>query len=155
VVSDGPELIYIGQTMTAQRRLRDPRRESPHRQHGAPEVWDRVVVVTWPDLLQAKSRTHPSRPIRPGRPERREFEYVRPGTVSPLAAMDVTDGAIHPAIIFRNDSDTFIEFLTELDRALDPAKKIHLILDNGSSHPSTATRTWLADHPRFTVTYTP
>src|SRR5664280_117451 len=38
---------------------------------------------------------------------------------------------------------------------LNPAKKIHLILDNGSSHTSTATRTWLADHPRFTVTYTP
>jgi len=105
--------------------------------------------------MQAKSRKHPSRPIRPGRPERREFEYVRHGTVSLLAAMDVTAGTIHPKIIVRNDSDTFIEFLTELDQALNPAKKIHLILDNGSSHTSTATRTWLADHPRFTVTYTP
>src|SRR5664280_2616077 len=119
------------------------------------------LLAQTPDLIfrtpdkQAKSRKHPSRPIRPGRPERREFEYVRHGTVSLLAAMDVTAGTIHPKIIVRNDSDTFIEFLTELDQALNPAKKIHLILDNGSSHTSTATRTWLADHPRFTVPYTP
>jgi len=82
------------------------------------------LIFRTPDK-QAKSRKHPSRPIRPGRPERREFEYVRHGTVSLLAAMDVTAGTIHLKIIVRNDSDTFIEFLTELDQALNPAKKIH------------------------------
>ena len=55
----------------------------------------------------------------------------------------------------RNDSDTFIEFLTELAATVDPTKKIHLILDNGSSHTSKQTRKWISQHPRFTVTYTP
>jgi transposase len=105
--------------------------------------------------VQAKSRKHPTRPVRPGRPTRREFEYVRHGTVSLIAAMDVTGGTIHPKIIARNDSVTFIGFLNELDRSVDPTKKIHLILDNGSSHVSKATKEWLAEHPRFTVTYTP
>ena len=69
--------------------------------------------------------------------------------------MNVTTGTVHPKIIKRNDSDTFIEFLTELAATVDPDKKIHLILDNGSSHTSKATRKWIKEHPRITVTYTP
>ncbi len=105
--------------------------------------------------LQAKSRKRPTRPIRPSQLERREFEYVRHGTVSLMAAMNVTTGTVHPKIITRNDSVTFIEFLAELEQAVEPTKKIHLILDNGSSHTSQQTRTWLREHPRITVTYTP
>jgi transposase len=105
--------------------------------------------------MQAKSRKRPTRPIRPGQPERREFEYVRHGTVSLMAALNVTTGTVHPKIIARNDSVTFIEFLAELEQAVDPTKKIHLILDNGSSHTSKQTRQWLREHPRITVTYTP
>ena len=86
--------------------------------------------------MQARSRKRATRPVRPGRVERREFEYVRHGTVSLMAAMNVTTGTVHPKIIKRNDSDTFIEFLTELAATVDPDKKIHLILDNGSSHTS-------------------
>jgi len=105
--------------------------------------------------MQARSRKRRARPVRPGRVERREFEYVRHGTVSLMAAMNVTTGTVHPKIITSNDSVTFIEFLTELAQTVDPAKKIHLILDNGSSHTSKQTKAWLAAHPRFTVTYTP
>jgi transposase len=105
--------------------------------------------------MQAKSRKRRTRPIRPGQVERREFEYVRHGTVSLMAAMNVTTGTVHPKIITRNDSATFIEFLTELDQTVEPTKKIHLILDNGSSHTSKQTRKWLSEHPRITVTYTP
>jgi transposase len=105
--------------------------------------------------IQAKSRKHPTRRARPGHPARREFEYVRHGTVSLLAAMNVATGQVHPKIIGRNNSETFIEFLTELDQTIPAHLKIHLVLDNGSSHTSKATRAWIADHSRFTVTYTP
>ncbi|MGH3710887.1 MAG: IS630 family transposase [Pseudonocardiaceae bacterium] len=105
--------------------------------------------------MHARSRKRATRPVRPGQPERREFEYVRHGTVSLIAAMNVTTGTIHHKIITRNDSATFIEFLTELAQTVDPTKHIHLILDNGSSHTSKQTRKWLREHPRFTVTYTP
>ena len=105
--------------------------------------------------MQATSRKRATRPVRPGQLERREFEYVRHGTVSLIAAMNVTTGTIHPKIITRNDSTTFIEFLTELAQTVDPTKNIHLVLDNGSSHTSKQTRKWLKEHPRFTVTYTP
>jgi hypothetical protein len=90
--------------------------------------------------MHARSRKRATRPVRAGQAERREFEYVRHGTVSLIAAMNVTTGTVHPKIITRNDSDTFIEFLTELAQTIDPTKKIHLILDNGSSHTSKQTR---------------
>lgn len=105
--------------------------------------------------MQATSRKRATRPVRPGQVERREFEYIRHGTVSLMAAMNVTTGTVHPKVIKKNDSDTFIEFLSELAETVDPTRKIHLILDNGSSHTSKQTRRWLAEHPRFTVTYTP
>jgi transposase len=105
--------------------------------------------------IQAKSRKHPTRPARPGRPARREFEYARHGTVSLMAAMNVATGTVHPKIITRNDSATFIAFLTELDQLIPGHLTIHLIMDNGSSHTSKATRAWLAARPRFQVTYTP
>lgn len=114
-----------------------------------------LLSVDEKTCMQARSRKRATRPVRPGQPERREFEYVRHGTVSLMAAMNVATGTVHPKIIKRNDSDTFIEFLTELDQTLDPTRKIHLILDNGSSHTSKQTRKWLREHPRFTVTYTP
>jgi transposase len=105
--------------------------------------------------IQAKSRRHPVIPARPGRDARREFEYVRHGTVSIIAAMNVTAGEVIAERIDRNDSVTFIRFLAMLDQMTPPCLRIHLIMDNGSSHTSRATRAWLAARPRFSVTYTP
>lgn len=105
--------------------------------------------------IHARSRTRRTRAARRGRPELREFEYVRHGTASLMAAMNVTAGTVHPKIITSNDSTTFIEFLTELADTVEQSNNIHLILDNGSSHVSKQTKAWLAEHPRFIVTYTP
>ena len=105
--------------------------------------------------IQAKSRRYPEQPMRQGRVARREFEYVRHGTVSIIAAMDVTSGQVWAERIMRNDSVTFIAFLRRLDQHVDPKLKIHLVMDNGSSHTSKATRAWLLAHPRFSVTHTP
>jgi len=105
--------------------------------------------------IQAKSRRHPQIPAVPGRDARREFEYVRHGTISLLAAMNVTTGQVVAERIDRNDSATFTRFLAMLAQMIPPHQRIHLIMDNGSSHTSRATRAWLAAHPRFAVTYTP
>jgi transposase len=92
---------------------------------------------------------------RPGRDARREFEYLRHGTVSIIAAMNVTTGEVIAERIARNDSATFISFLSLLNQPVLPGLDIHLIMDNGSSHTSRATRGWLATHPGITVTYAP
>lgn len=105
--------------------------------------------------IQAKTRTHPDLPGRPGRAARREFEYVRHGTVSIIAAMNVATGQVIAQRIRRNGSAAIIRFLVQLDQCTPPGLRIHLIMDNCSSHTSKATQTWIAAHPRFSITYTP
>jgi transposase len=105
--------------------------------------------------IQAKSRKHPGTPVRPGRDARREFEYVRHGTVSIIAAMNVATGEVIAERIHRNDSAAFTAFLAMLHQMIPPHLRIHLIMDNGSSHTSRATLDWLAAHPGFSVTCTP
>jgi transposase len=114
-----------------------------------------VLSIDEKTAIAARSRTHPTTAPRPGRAARREFEYVRHGTVSLMAALDVHNGQLLGRIIERNDSATFVSFLTEIDQAIHHDTPIYLILDNGSSHVSKATKAWLAAHPRFTACYTP
>ncbi|WP_018639321.1 IS630 family transposase [Parafrankia elaeagni] len=115
-----------------------------------------VISVDEKTAIQARSRRHPTRPVCSGSPEKREFEYVRHDTVSLVAAMDVATGQVLGEIIpGKNNSANFTWFLTRLDEAIDPALRIYLVMDNGSSHTARATRAWLAAHPRFVVTYTP
>lgn len=120
-----------------------------------PEPGTVLVSVDEKTGIQAKTRRHPDIPAAPGRDARREFEYVRHGTVSIIAAMNVANGEVISQRIRRNDSVTFMKFLSMLDRRIAPGMRIRLIMDNGSSHTSRATRAWLAAHPRFSVTYTP
>lgn len=117
---------------------------------------DSVVICTdEKTAIAARSRKHPDQPCRPGHITRREFEYVRHGTVSIIAALDVHTGQVHTERIARNDSATFIDFLTRLDQRVNPDLTIHLVLDNGSSHTSKATKKWLREHPRIQPHYTP
>ncbi|HEY6358056.1 MAG TPA: IS630 family transposase [Vicinamibacterales bacterium] len=118
---------------------------------------DNAVVLSIDEKtsIQAKSRKHPTTAARTGRPARREFEYVRHGTASLVAALDVATGKVTARDIARNDSAHFIEFLEELDAKIDADLTVHVVLDNGSSHTSKATKAWFAAHPRFVVHHTP
>lgn len=113
-----------------------------------------LVSVDEKTGIQARSRRYPTRTMADGS-ARREFEYIRHGTVSIIAAMDVTGGEVIAERIARNNSTTFISFLTRLDTSIPAGTAIHLIMDNGSSHTSRTTRAWLEAHPRFSVTHTP
>lgn len=114
-----------------------------------------VLSVDEKTAITARSRKHPGRPATAGRAVRQEFEYVRHGAVSIVAALDVRTGQVVTEPIARNDSVTFQRFLAMLDACIDPAKPIHVVLDNGSSHVAKATRAWLAAHPRWHVHWTP
>jgi len=74
-----------------------------------------VVCVDEKTAIGARSRKHPEQPAQPGRAARREFEYVRHGTVSIVAALDVHTGQVLTEQTAKNDSATFIAFLTLLD----------------------------------------
>ncbi|WP_150130380.1 hypothetical protein [Streptomyces sp. 150FB] len=68
---------------------------------------------------------------------------------------DVRTGQVLGEDITRNDPVTFIAFPRLLEHAVPADSTIHLILDNGSSHTSKATRSWPAKPPRFVVHHPP
>jgi DDE superfamily endonuclease len=106
-----------------------------------------VICIDEKTGIQARHRRYPEQPARPGRLARREFEYVRNGTVSIIAALEAATGQVITEPITRNDSAAFTGFLHRLDQCTDPRLTIHLVMDNGSSHTSRATRAWIAAHP--------
>lgn len=117
-----------------------------------------VLSVDEKTGMQAKSRKNPTKPARPGAPERKEFEYRRNGTACLFAALDVHSGEIIHDAKNRNRSEEFIEFLEQLDAATPKNLTLHFILDNGPSHVSKKTKKWLADperEGRFVVHHTP
>ncbi len=114
-----------------------------------------VLSVDEKTAIHARERRHPDQAPAPGRPRRREFEYVRHGTASLVAALDVHRGTVVARPIQRNNSATFCAFLDAIDREVDAGLAIHVILDNGSSHVSKETKKWFAAHPRWVVHYTP
>ncbi|MCZ4604066.1 IS630 family transposase [Streptomyces sp. Lzd4kr] len=114
-----------------------------------------VLSIDEKTAIAARSRRHPSRPVRPSEPVRQEFEYRRHGTASLVAALDVRTGEVLTEVITRNDAVTFTAFLYRLERAIAPGREIHVVLDNGSSHTARHTKAWLAAHPRWHVRWTP
>ncbi|HSO51959.1 MAG TPA: IS630 family transposase [Actinomycetes bacterium] len=115
-----------------------------------------VLSVDEKTGISARSRTRPATPPAPGRPSRQEHEYVRNGTATLLAALDVHRGGVLQATdLDRNTAANFIAFLDELDARVPTGLGVHLVLDNGSSHIANATRWWFVDHPRFHAHYTP
>jgi transposase len=114
-----------------------------------------VLSIDEKTAIAARSRKHPTRAAAPGRPARQEFEYVRHGTASLVAALNVTSGEVLTEVITHNNAATFTAFLDQLDAAIEPGQDIHVVLDNGSSHTARHTRAWLADHPRWHVHWTP
>lgn len=136
-----------------------------------PDFWERVqdvcgLYLNQPECavvfsvdektgIQAKQRLAYTSAAGAGVPCRQEFEYRRHGTSSLLAALEVHSGQVVAQDIERNDSITFIEFLEDLNRQVEPGLQVHLIMDNGSSHTSKATRQWFNENPRFVAHYTP
>jgi transposase-like protein len=94
--------------------------------------------------------TRPTTRPAPGRPARQEHEYVRHGTATLLAAVDVhRGGVLQAAGLDRNTAANFISFLDELDARVPTDLAVHLVLDNGSSPIANATRWWFHEHRRF------
>ena len=95
--------------------------------------------------MQAKSRTHPTKPAVPGSPARREFEYKRHGTAVLYAALEVHDGGIDGWVTDSTRADNFIAFLTDLVAKTPTGLELHCIVDNLSAHSTEAVEAFLDD----------
>ncbi len=86
----------------------------------------------------------------------RDYEYIRFGTISLLAAIDLLTGEAIPFVSPTHKSSDFVHFLKMLDGKYPPGDKIRLILDNHSAHTSRETQEYLNTVPgRFEFVFTP
>jgi len=107
--------------------------------------------------IQAIATTSPDRmPTAANGYRQRDCEYVRLGTMSLLAGIDLLTGEAIPLISETHKSSDFIEFLRMLDAKYPKEEIIRLILDNHSAHTSKETHKYLAMNPgRFEFVFTP
>lgn len=86
----------------------------------------------------------------------RDSEYVRHGTLSLLAGIDLVTGEVIGSVEDRHRSREFVDFLKKLDAHYKPELRIQIVLDNHSAHTSKETRAYLETVPdRFEFTFTP
>ncbi len=114
-----------------------------------------VLSVDEKSQIQALDRTQPLLPMSLGYPELRTHDYVRHGTTSLFAALDVATGKVIGKCYRRHRAKEFKKFLDTIDAAVPADLDIHLICDNYGTHKTPAIKSWLAKHPRYHVHYTP
>ena len=115
-------------------------------------IGERVVSTDEMTGIQALERIHPTSPMGPGRVERREFEYIRRGTLTLIANFDVAQGhVIAPSM---GPTRTEEDFVTHLARTIasDPeATRWHFVTDNLNIHQSASLVRFVAKHDRITA----
>jgi transposase len=114
-----------------------------------------VLCVDEKSGIQALDRSAPVLPMMPGMPERRTHDYVRSGTTTLFAALDVATGQIIGSLHRRHRAAEFKKFLTKIDAEVPAGLDVHLICDNLSTHKTPAIMRWLQTHPRFHLHFTP
>jgi transposase len=121
---------------------------------------DSVITVSVDEKpgVQAIENTTTDLPPVPGKHPAigRDHEYIRHGTLSILAALDLHDGHVVARVEERHRSREFVALLKDMDAYYPAGVTIRLILDNHSAHISKETRTYLATRPnRFSYVHTP
>jgi transposase len=113
-----------------------------------------VLCVDEKPQIQALERTARPLPVRPGSPARRTSDYVRHGTTTLFAALEVATGKVTEACTDQHRHQEFLAFLKQVAAAY-PRRQLHVVVDNLSTHNHPAVRAWLDRHPRVRLHFTP
>jgi len=114
-----------------------------------------VVSIDEKSQIQALDRTQPILPLRQGIPEQQTHDYIRHGTTSLFAALEVATGKISASACYeRHTNAEFVDFLDRV-AAAHPVVELHVICDNYATHKHPNVRTWLDENPRVTMHFTP
>lgn len=116
-----------------------------------------VLSVDEKSQVQALDRTQPLLPLGPGQVERHTHDYVRNGTTSLFASLNVATGEVIGHCHRRHRQQEFVRFLEQIEATI-PAEEgvtIHLIMDNYGTHKTPRVKRWLQRHPRYVVHFTP
>ena len=116
-----------------------------------------VFSVDEKSQCQALERAQPVLPMDLGSPEHQTHDYIRHGTTSLFAALEVATGKVVGQCHSRHRHQEFLKFLRYLDKQCPQTEgqTIHLIVDNYATHNTLAVRKWLLRNPRFEMHFTP
>lgn len=114
-----------------------------------------VLCVDEKSQIQALDRTQPVLPLGLGYLEGVTHHYIRNGTTTLFAALDVATGQVMAQCKPRHRQQEFLQFLRHIDKNVPPEMHIHLIVDNYGTHKSQKVREWLAKRRRYHIHYTP
>ena len=114
-----------------------------------------VLSVDEKSQIQALDRTQPGLPIKPGKAGTMTHDYVRHGTTTLFAALNILEGTVIGRCMARHRHQEFLRFLNTVEAAVPPGKLVHCVLDNYASHKHPKVTAWLDRHPRWTFHFTP
>ena len=114
-----------------------------------------VFCVDEKSQIQALERTQPLLPLRPGIPARQTHDYLRHGTTTLFAALNILDGTVIGDCMLKHRHQEFIRFLQLINTKTPPDLDLHLIVDNYGTHKHPRVQRWLKRHPRFHLHFTP
>ncbi len=114
-----------------------------------------VLGVDEKSQIQALDRTQPLLPLGLGYLEGVTHDYVRHGTTTLFAALDLASGRVLTQCKRRHRHQEFLQFLRHIEASVPEELDVHLIVDNYCTHKHARVKRWLAARPRFHVHYTP
>ncbi len=114
-----------------------------------------VICLDEKSQVQALDRTRPLLPMRPGIPAQQTHDYIRHGTTSLFAALDVATGKVIGRCQRRHRHQELLKFLDQVDAMLPPEGDVHVIMDNYGTHKVSKVARWFVRHPRYHVHFTP
>lgn len=114
-----------------------------------------VLCVDEKSQIQALERTQPLLPLGLGYVEGVTHDYVRHGTTTLFAALDIASGEVITQCKPRHRHQEFLAFLKHLDKQVPEELELHLIVDNYATHKHPKVKQWLAARPRYHMHYTP
>ncbi|MBA3844780.1 MAG: IS630 family transposase [Actinobacteria bacterium] len=115
---------------------------------------EHIICLDEKTGMQALERRYPDVAMKPGQPIRREFEYIRHGTLALMGAFDVRRGKLFGFASGDHNGLTFVDLLNAVDSCY-PEGRGHFIMDNLSAHNTDDVLDWLDDHPRWKRHFTP
>ncbi|MBY8975899.1 IS630 family transposase [Rhodobacteraceae bacterium NNCM2] len=114
-----------------------------------------VLCVDEKSQIQALDREQPVLPMAPGVAERRTHTYIRHGTTSLFAALDIATGAVIGKYYKRHRATEFLDFLKRIDSQMPQGPDVHIVMDNYATHKTPKIKAWLARRPHWHVHFTP
>ena len=105
--------------------------------------------------IQALERHQPVLPMGLGHAQGVSHGYVRHGTTTLFAALDIATGEVTAQCKQRHRHQDYLAFLRHIDKNVPEDLDIHLVVDNYATHKHAKVRAWLARRPRYHVHYTP